>query len=135
MQDSPGSSLPPEHPESQDIPVPALLGFNTSNHELEVPSGQRENSRSCGVRCIKTSSKNNRKHPPENQQGTSGTSLTWGGSLVDDFIPILLRDYGVTDSQQGKELLDTRGCGLKAEEPVNQSPDLSLTVDSSHSQL
>lgn len=42
MQDSPGSSLPPEHPESQDTPVPALLSFNTYNHELEALSGQRE---------------------------------------------------------------------------------------------
>lgn len=62
--------------------------------------------------------------PPKANKALPATALTWGGSLVDDLVSILLRDDGVTHSQQGKELLYAGGCGLKAEEPVNQLADL-----------
>lgn len=47
-------------------------------------------------------------------QALPTTALTWGRSLVDYFISILLGDDGVTHSQQGQELLYARGCRLEA---------------------
>lgn len=92
----------------------------------------KANSNSCGARCTKTSSKLTESTPQKANKVFPATDLTWGGSLVDDFISILLRDDRVAHSKQGKELLYARGCRLKAEAPVNQSPNLKCTVDSNH---
>ena len=55
--------------------------------------------------------------PPEKgiARHTRPRALTWGGSLVDDVISILLRDDGVAHGQKGEELLYARSCGLQTQ--------------------